>query len=83
MPEPRTFRRHGVTYWPDGIIEEVDPRTEGMRMPVRCNCGHVYDIAAVEMTARYADCDLWHCPRCKVVSDNRPWVHQPYRKLGR
>lgn len=66
-----------------GILRFTAAHTEAMRWPIQCRCGKVYDIGRVEVTARYADCDMWNCPGCGAQSDNRPWVDQPYVKLGR
>ena len=55
--------------------DAVHAQTEGMTSPVRCRCGHVYDLGKVEVTARYADCSMWRTPCCKVLADDRkpPW----------
>ena len=46
--------------------------TAGMMFPARCAyCMHVYDLAAVEVTARYADCSVWKCPGCGTTVDDR------------
>jgi hypothetical protein len=43
-----------------------------MISPVRCtHCRHVYDLAAVSVVARYADCSVWQCPGCKLQVDDR------------
>jgi hypothetical protein len=46
---------------------------EGMTDPVRCNrCGSgIYDLAAVEVTARYVDCSMWKAPCCGAQVDDR------------
>ena len=50
------------------------PDTSEMFMPVRCShCGHgVYDLGAVKVLARYADCSVWRTPCCKRQTDDRP-----------
>jgi hypothetical protein len=58
--------------YPDGSFV-VEPDTSGMLSPVRHNtCGHVFDEAAAERIARYADCDIYRCPGCRGQCDNRP-----------
>lgn len=48
------------------------PDTTGMMFPVACgSCGHVHDSGKVTVIARYTDCDMWKCPKCKVTQDNR------------
>lgn len=49
------------------------PRGVGeMASPVRCrHCGKVYDLTAVTIVARKADCSIWHCPGCGVQVDDR------------
>ncbi|GAA2347399.1 hypothetical protein [Dactylosporangium salmoneum] len=42
-----------------------------MMFPVRCTCGRIYDLAKVEVTARYADCTLWKAPCCGRQADDR------------
>lgn len=46
---------------------------EGMMSPVRClRCYRgVYDLGAVEVTARYTDCSVWRTPCCRVTVDSR------------
>lgn len=45
---------------------------EGMSDPFRCRwCGAVYDLAHVEVTARYSDCSVWKSPCCKNTADDR------------
>lgn len=43
----------------------------GMFMPVRCTCGKVYDLGAVEVKGRYADCSTWNAPCCGRYADDR------------
>ena len=46
-----------------------------MTAPMRCKgCGHVHDSAKVTVTARYADCSMWRCPKCNRLLDDRPGV---------
>lgn len=43
-----------------------------MMFPVRCAyCRGVYDLAGVEVTARYADCSMWKSPCCDRLVDDR------------
>jgi hypothetical protein len=43
-----------------------------MTFPVRCTwCRGVYDVGAVEVTARYADCSMWKAPCCGRTVDDR------------
>lgn len=50
-----------------------------MMFPARCGCGSVYDLAAVTVTARYADCSMWTTPCCRRTTDSRPkgWCTGP------
>lgn len=49
-----------------------------MRTPVRCAyCGVVYDMAAVHVVARYADCSEWVTECCARRVDDREWVGFP------
>lgn len=56
-----------------------------MSSPVMCqHCRSVYDVAGVEVVARYADCDMFKTPCCKRTVDTRPWKSLPdYHKLPR
>ena len=64
---------------------DYPPDTTGMSFPVRCRCGHVYDLGKVEVTARYTDCSMWRTPCCKVLADDRkpPWGVSWYTELPR
>lgn len=43
-----------------------------MLSPVRCrHCATVYDLTAVVIVDRRADCSVWHCPGCQVLVDDR------------
>lgn len=55
------------------VREEAEEQlTEGMHFPVRCTwCGGVYDVGAVEVTARYTDCSMWKAPCCGRQVDDR------------
>lgn len=53
-----------------------------MTSPVRCQCGAIYDLGHVTVTARYADCSVWTTPCCGRVEDDRPWVRR-YTELTR
>lgn len=55
------------------LFPEDDADTSGMRIPVRCtHCrGGVYDLAAVNVTARYTDCSMWRSPCCDLLVDDR------------
>ncbi len=58
---------------PDGTFRRAAPA--GMLAPVSCDfCGEVYDSAAVEVVARYADCSTWRSPCCDRLVDDRPSV---------
>ena len=47
-------------------------RLAEMATPVRCtHCGGVYDLGAVEVTARYVDCSVWKSPCCRRTVDDR------------
>lgn len=77
---------------PDGTFrylplqEEELSKIQKMGSPVRCRCGGVYDLQAVTVTARYADCSVWKTPCCKHVTDDRPagWSSGPsFERLDR
>lgn len=45
---------------------------DAMRFPVRCTwCSGTYDLATVEVTARYTDCSMWRAPCCNRLVDDR------------
>lgn len=55
-----------------GRITFVDPAVAEMFSPVRCAfCRRVYDLGAVEVTGRYADCSVWKTPCCGMTADDR------------
>jgi hypothetical protein len=48
------------------------PDVSGMMFPARCAyCSTVYDLAKVEVTARYTDCSMWRSPCCNRLVDDR------------
>lgn len=59
----------------------IDPDIlNDMFSPVRCTrCGQIYDLSAVTITARYADCSVWTSPCCnRTVDDRGPsWKPSP------
>lgn len=63
------------------LVEVPDPTaTAGMRSPVRCTwCGGVYDVGAVTVTSRNADCSAWTSPCCRRTVDDRGtgWKSRP------
>lgn len=63
----------------------VDPAAlDEMLSPVRCTrCGQVYDMAAVTVTARYADCSVWTSPCCKRSVDDRGPGWKPHPDIER
>jgi hypothetical protein len=77
-----------MTYsaWDREIREIERERIAGMAFPARCDCGQLYDLGKVEVTARYADCSIWKTPCCDRQTDDRPkgWRCGPnYVELGR
>lgn len=54
-------------------FEDNRAQIADMMFPVRCLRCHrgVYDLAKVEVTARYADCSMWKTPCCDAVVDDR------------
>jgi hypothetical protein len=59
---------------------------ESMTFPVRCaHCRRIYDLGAVEVTARYLDCSVWKAPCCgRTVDDRGPgWGRKDYEELDR
>jgi hypothetical protein len=59
-------------------MARLTPDTAGMHYPVACGiCGHVHDSGKVEVVARYADCDMWRCPSCHGLQDNRWGLNSP------
>lgn len=70
--------------WRRGLLRNA--AVDGMTSPVECGfCGRVYDLGAVEVTARFADCSVWTTPCCKRpgVDDRPPWPggQRAYREL--
>jgi hypothetical protein len=64
------FDRNGRRIAPRFDNAEID-RIRDMFKPVRCTCGQIYDVGAVEVTARYTDCSMWTTPCCKRTADDR------------
>jgi hypothetical protein len=71
-------RDEGVIIPPDiayKLYTRLSPRearmVETMSQPVRCRCGAIYDLGTVTVTARYADCSMWHTPCCQALIDDR------------
>lgn len=63
-----------------------DVDVSAMTIPVRClRCSSgIYDLATVEVTARYTDCSMWKTPCCDVLVDDRTWTGRPdFNRLGR
>lgn len=57
---------------------QSQPDTTGMMFPAQCRyCQGVYDLANVEVTARYADCSMWKSPCCNRQVDDRKWKSSP------
>ena len=54
------------------IVGYTDAPPRSMTTPVRCTCGTIYDLAAVTVTGRYADCSTWVTPCCRRAVDDRP-----------
>ncbi len=53
-------------------VATSDTDTSGMRDPVQCaHCPGVYDLATVNVTARYTDCSMWRSPCCGLLVDDR------------
>ncbi len=48
-----------------------------MGSPVRCRCGQIYDLQAVEVTARYSDATVFRTPCCRRQADDREWKGSP------
>lgn len=55
----------------------------GMERPAQCTCGQVYDLNAVHVTGRHADCSVWRAPCCNREADDRIWNggHNGYTEL--
>ena len=65
------MRDHEAVWW--DIHGRPVQSTEGMTFPYQCTrCGHVHDGASVTVVARYTDCSVWQCPKCKSQIDDRP-----------
>jgi hypothetical protein len=55
-----------------GRPQQHRPNVTGMLFPVRCaHRWGVYDMGAVEVTARYTDCSVWKSPCCGLTVDDR------------
>lgn len=67
------------------IVEDpaVTEKAASMWIPVRCtHCLGIYDLGAVEVTARYMDCSMFTAPCCKREVDTRMWKSLPdYREI--
>jgi hypothetical protein len=62
-------------------MELVD---KDMLVPVCCmHCGKVYDLAATETVARYADATVFTTPCCGRLADDRTWKSLPdFQKIA-
>ncbi len=72
MSNPDTFRRLQPRY----TEAELD-RIAIAGSPVRCTCGRIYDLQAVTVTGRYADCTAFTTPCCQRTADDRTWKGMP------
>lgn len=74
------IRETEVIFHQNGTFEEFPA---GMGSPVRCRrCGGVYDLQAVHVTHRYADCSVFLTPCCHAQADDRQWKGSPdFRRL--
>lgn len=63
----------------------MNERIRRMGAPVRClHCGAIYDLQAVTVVARYADCSMFKTPCCGTSADDRTWKSMPdFEKLER
>jgi len=53
-------------------------KPEEMGSPVVCaHCGEIYDLRAVKVIHRYADCSLYQTPCCGRTADDRTWKGLP------
>lgn len=50
----------------------------------RCrSCGGEFDLGMVEVTARYADCDMFKAPCCGIQCDTRMrWGGPEWARMG-
>ena len=50
----------------------------------RCRqCGETFSLGSVEVTARYADCDLFKAPCCGATCDTRMrWGGPSWARMG-
>lgn len=75
------MKRH---YSDDGLFFRMreEAAIADMFYPVRCNCGQIYDVGKVTVTARYLDCSVWTTPCCGRHEDDRPWTRK-YTEITR
>jgi hypothetical protein len=60
------------------IPDPFQPEAEGLISPVRCShCGKVYDLTAVEVRTRFADCTTYFTPCCGRTADDRQYKGLP------
>lgn len=60
------------------VIGYIVPDTRGMRSPVICrHCGELFDLEAVNVTARYHDATVFRTPCCDREADDRPGKSLP------
>lgn len=58
--------------WESHLFRRQEEIIDGMTRPVRCAfCSRIYDLGAVEVTARYTDCTMWRTPCCNRLVDDR------------
>jgi hypothetical protein len=60
-----------VTYMSMDGRSSVHGNINGMTRPVLCNCGKIYDVGKVTVTARFEDCTVWKTPCCGRQVDDR------------
>lgn len=74
--EPEIRRAGNGTYrliYPGGkgLFRPLPVKIAGMRRPVWCRCGDVYDLDRVAVTGRFAECSVWRTPCCGREADDR------------
>lgn len=54
-----------------------------MDIPVICRCGQLFDMAAVKVTVRAADCSVFNTPCCDRTTDDRTWINNGLTRVTR
>jgi hypothetical protein len=83
MNDPGWQVNYGMVVRDPGTGELIDAEALAATMtsPVLCRCGQLFDMAAVKVTARFADCSVFDTPCCSRQVDDRVGVNHGLTRL--